>query len=276
MTATLPPVCESSGISGEGAGVVGDDLVALAHRLADAAGAVIRGYFRQPVAIDAKSNLTPVTIADREAEDALRALLAVERPDDGILGEEGGTSGLDRDYVWVLDPVDGTKSFMTGRPIFGTLIGLLHKGRPVLGVIDQPILGERWIGGVGRPTLFNGTPVRTRACAALDEATLTTTTPDMFLNGGEAALARLKAASRYTVYGSDCYGYAQLANGWLDVVLERDLAPWDWAALVPVVEGAGGRMTDWQGRDLVLGAVGEVVAAGDPALHARCVALLAG
>ncbi|TWB41754.1 histidinol-phosphatase [Nitrospirillum pindoramense] len=255
---------------------VPDDLIALAHRMAESAGAVIRRYFRADVEIDAKSNLTPVTIADRQAEEALRAILAAERPDDGILGEELGTHGLDREYVWVLDPIDGTKSFMTGRPIFGTLIGLLRHGRPVLGVIDQPILGERWIGGVGHPTRFNGTPVRTRACPTLAEATVTTTSPDMFKGEEAERFARLKAASRYVVYGSDCYGYAQVANGWLDISVERDLAPWDWAALVPVVEGAGGRMTDWQGRDLVLGAVGEVVASGDVRAHAQALAIMGG
>lgn len=255
---------------------VGPELLALAHRLADAAGEVVRRYFRQPFAIDTKSNLTPVTIADREAEQALRAILAAERPDDGILGEEHGSVGLEREYVWVLDPVDGTKSFMIGRPIFGTLIGLLHHGRPVLGVIDQPILRERWIGAHGHPTTFNGAPVRTRPGTVLADATLSTTTPDMFTDGGEAALAAMRAATRYTVFGSDCYAYGLLANGWLDVVLERDLQPWDWAALAPVIQGAGGSITDWQGRELRLGAVGEVVASADAALHACCLEVLAG
>ncbi|HYE48275.1 MAG TPA: histidinol-phosphatase [Azospirillaceae bacterium] len=253
-----------------------DALVALAHRLADAAGAVARRHFRTPIAADTKSNHTPVTIADREAEQAMRAILAAERPQDGILGEEHGTAGLDREYVWVLDPIDGTKSFMTGRPLFGTLIGLMRGGRPVLGVVDHPALGERWVGGAGHPTALNGRPARVRPCADAADAILSATTPDMFAGADAAAFRRVSAACKYTLYGSDCYAYSQLASGFIDLVVERDLGTWDWAALVPVVEAAGGVMTDWQGRPLALGSPGEVVAAGDPALHRRALELLAG
>ncbi|HYC03931.1 MAG TPA: histidinol-phosphatase [Azospirillaceae bacterium] len=255
---------------------VTDDLIAFAHRLADAARPVVRRYFRTPFAVDTKSNETPVTIADREAEAAMRALIQAERPQDGILGEEHGTEGLDRDFVWVLDPIDGTKSFMTGRPIFGTLIGLTYKGRPVLGIIDQPIAEERWVGAQGRPTTFNGAPVRTRPCGDIGAAVLTTTTPEMFDEGDAPAFARLSKAAKYTLYGSDCYGYGLLASGFLDLVVEAQLGAWDWVALVPVVEGAGGRLTGWDGQDMVLGAPGKVVAAGDPVLHARALELMRG
>ncbi len=255
---------------------VTDDLIAFAHRLADAARPVVRRYFRTPFAVDTKSNETPVTIADREAEAAMRALIQAERPQDGILGEEHGTEGLDRDFVWVLDPIDGTKSFMTGRPIFGTLIGLTYKGRPVLGIIDQPIAEERWVGAQGRPTTFNGASVRTRPCADIGAAVLTTTSPDLFPGAEQDAFRRVDAAAKYTIYGSDCYGYGLLASGFLDLVVETGLGTWDWVALVPVVEGAGGRMTGWQGEELLLGADGRVVASGDPALHARALELIRG
>src|SRR5690242_19662847 len=152
--------------------------LALAEALADAARAVIRRYFRQKIAVDDKSDLTPVTIADREAETAMRRLIEAQFPDHGILGEEHGAVRREARYVWVLDPIDGTKSFISGIPLFGTLIALTDRGRPILGVIDQAILGERWVGVAGRPTLLNGVPVRSRACATLAKATLFSTAPE--------------------------------------------------------------------------------------------------
>lgn len=251
-------------------------LIALGQRLAEASGAVIRHYWRTRVPVDIKPDETPVTMADRKAEEEIRAILAEERPDDGILGEEQGSAGLDSEYVWCIDPIDGTKSFMTGRPLFGTLIGLFRGGVPILGILDQPVLEERWVGAVGHPTLFEGDAARVRPCPAVAQAVLTATTPDMFGPGERDAFARLSKASRYTVYGSDCYGYGLLAGGFLDLVVEAGLNTWDWAALVPVVEGAGGLMTDWQGRPLRLGSSGQVIAAGDARTHREALTLLAG
>ncbi len=154
-----------------------DDVIDLAVRLADAAGSVIRRYYRTPFAVDDKPDSSPVTIADREAEAAIRAILAAERPADGIVGEEHGTTNGDADWLWVIDPIDGTKSFITGRPTFGTLVALLYRGRPVLGVIDQPIIGDRWVGAIGRQTTLNGQPARVRACPALGRATSTRPRP---------------------------------------------------------------------------------------------------
>jgi inositol-phosphate phosphatase/L-galactose 1-phosphate phosphatase/histidinol-phosphatase len=250
--------------------------LALAEALADAAGEVVRRYFRQKIAVDQKGDLTPVTIADREAETAMRRLIAERFPDHGIIGEEHGPTRPDAPYVWVLDPIDGTKSFISGIPLFGTLIALAFEGRPVLGVIDQPVLRERWVGAAGRPSTLNGAPIRTRACSDPAAATLYATQPDMFSNGDAAAFARLRAAVRLTRYGADCYAYAVLASGFVDLVVETGLKPYDYSALVPVVEGAGGVMTDWQGRALTLAAAGDVVAAGDPALGAAARRLLAG
>ena len=228
-----------------------DAEIALAHRLADAAGAAIRPHFRAAT-FERKGDKTPVTAADRAAEQAMRTILAAEMPDDGVIGEEFGVSEGKSGRSWVLDPIDGTTGFVAGRPLFGTLIALIVDGFPVLGVIDQPILRERWLGVIGQPTLFNGQPVRTRACPALAEAAIATTGPHYFDH-------------KRMVMGGDCYNYAMLASGHLDVVCESNLKIYDWAALVPVVEGAGGVMADWHGDPLRQGSSGHVLALGDPA-----------
>ena len=251
--------------------------IALAEALADAAGAIIRGHFRQPITVDEKSDQTPVTIADRAAEAAMRALIEQRFPEHGIIGEEHGSTRAEAEHVWVLDPIDGTKSFISGIPLFGTLIALTRRGRPVLGVIDQPILRERWLGAEGRATTLNGAPVRARACAALDRATLFSTAPELMFQGADAAgFARLRAAVKLVRAGGDCYAYAQLASGFIDLVVEAQLKPYDYCALAPVIAGAGGTITDWQGRTLDLAADGRVIACGDPALAAPARALLAG
>ena len=251
-------------------------LIALANEMADAAGAVIRRYFRTPVGVDVKADDSPVTIADRETEAAMRALLARTRPQDGILGEEHGRERLDAEYLWVIDPIDGTKAFITGMPVFGTLIGLLHRGRPVLGVIDQPILGERWLGAAGAPTTMNGKAIRTRPCPSLDKAFLYSTAPDMFRGADAVAYERVRGKVRQPRFGGDCYAYGLLTMGFADLVIEASLQPYDYCAVIPVVEGAGGVMTDWQGKALTIESDGRVVAAGDRAAHAQALAALAG
>ncbi|AWK87462.1 histidinol-phosphatase [Azospirillum thermophilum] len=253
-----------------------DHLVTLAQRLADAGAAVVRRYFRTPVAVDDKADHSPVTIADREAELAIRSLIEAERPDDGIYGEEHGTKNLDAEWVWVIDPIDGTKSFITGRPIFGTLIALLRRGRPVLGIIDQPVVGDRWIGAAGRPTTHNGKPARVRPCpGGLAGATFGTTSPDLFPGEDYEAYRRVAAAAKVAVYGGDCYSYGLLASGYYDLVVESGLKLYDFAALVPVVTGAGGLMTDWEGKPLDANSGGRVIAAGDPQTHRDAIAALA-
>jgi inositol-phosphate phosphatase/L-galactose 1-phosphate phosphatase/histidinol-phosphatase len=250
--------------------------LALAGELADAAGAIIRRYFRQPIAIDDKSDLTPVTIADREAEAAMRRLIEARFPDHGIFGEEEGRTRPDAEYQWVLDPIDGTKSFISGVPLFGTLIALTCRQRPVLGIIDQPVAGERWIGASGHPSTLNGRAIRTRPCTELGRATLFTTAPELFKGAEAEAFQRLRAASKLTRYGTDCYAYALVATGFIDLVVESGLKPYDFCALIPVIEGAGGSVTDWQGRPLELASDGHAVAAGDARLAAAARALLAG
>jgi inositol-phosphate phosphatase/L-galactose 1-phosphate phosphatase/histidinol-phosphatase len=244
-----------------------DAELALAVRLAQAAGAAIRPYFRSGLESERKDDASPVTVADRAAEEAMRRILKAEVPRDGVIGEEFGTEEGGSGRTWVLDPIDGTVSFLAGRPIFGTLIALLVDGWPVLGVIDQPILGERWIGVSGRPTTFNGTPVRTRACRSLDQMTLATTGPQYFDDHEGAHFMALAAKTDHKrmMMGGDCYNYGLLASGHLDLVCEAGLKLHDWAALVPVVEGAGGTMCDWNGDPLHAGSDGHVLALGDPA-----------
>jgi inositol-phosphate phosphatase/L-galactose 1-phosphate phosphatase/histidinol-phosphatase len=252
-----------------------DAFLALAADLADAAGEVIRPYFRQPIRVDDKPDLSPVTIADRGAETAMRRLIATHFPEHGIIGEEFDPEREDAPFVWVLDPIDGTKSFISGVPLFGTLIALTQHGRPILGIIDQPISRERWIGAAGRPTTFNGDPVRCRPCASLSAATVFSTSPDMFKGPDAAAFGRVSAAAKLVRFGTDCYAYGLLANGLIDLVIESSLKPYDFCAMVPVVEGAGGIATDWQGAPLSLASDGRVLVAGDQNAHRQALALLA-
>jgi histidinol phosphatase-like enzyme (inositol monophosphatase family) len=245
------------------------EFLAVAEAAAEAAGAAIRPLFRSALLVEAKGDASPVTEADRAAERAIRDLLAERLPAHGVIGEEYGNTREDAEWVWVLDPIDGTRAFVTGRPLFGTLIGLLHRGVPVLGLVDQPVTGERWIGVAGQHTRFRsplgGTP-RCRPCPTLGEAELSCTSPDMFDAATWPRFSAVKAAARRTSWGGDCYAYGLLALGLVDVVVDATMKPWDWAALVPVVEGAGGRCTDWAGRPLRLDGDGSVLAVGDPAL----------
>lgn len=243
------------------------EFIALAQSLADHSGTVLRRYFRQPIAIDAKSDLSPVTIADREVERLLRERIEAACPDHGILGEEFGALRTDAEYVWVIDPIDGTKSFMTGKATFGTLIALTRRGSPILGIIDQPILRERWLGAGGQTTTFNGAPIATRPCARLADASLYATTPQMFVGPDATAFERLAKAVQYPLYGADCYAYGLLASGFTDLVCEASLQPYDYCALVPVIEGAGGVISDWQGRPVTIATNGHILAAGDRDLH---------
>jgi len=253
-----------------------DAFLAFALSLADAAGEVIRPYFRKPLAIRDKADLTPVTAADRVAEETMRALIEERFPEHGILGEEFGRVREDAEFVWSLDPIDGTKSFISGVPLFGTLIALTRGGRSILGVIDQPILRERWVGAVGRPTTLNGAAIRCRACPVLAAATLFATTPDMFKGEDAASFARVSDKVKLTRFGADCYAYGLVATGFVDLVLEASLEPYDFCAMVPIVEGAGGVATDWRGANLDLASDGRILVAGDRRAHEAALALLGG
>jgi len=289
------------------------DLIAFATHLADEAGAIIRPYFRQSMDIETKGDESPVTMADRAVEQRLRHLIEQNRPQDGIFGEEYGIKPSQNAYDWVIDPIDGTKSFIIGRPSFGTLIALCENGIPILGIIDQPILRERWVGAKETPTTFQGAKVQTRDCTDLRLARIASTAPaqlappslppftggrvlDPFtdernfnasnsppagggMKGGTLHLwQKLDSACAYTVWGGDCYSYGLLANGWLDGVVETLLAPYDYLALVPIVQGAGGWMGDWNGAPLTLlsnqNKNGQTLALGDVRLKDEILNLL--
>ncbi len=253
-------------------------FIAAANAALDASGVAIRPHFRVGLAADDKADESPVTQADREAETVLRARLLDACPECGIIGEEFPAHRPDAKYVWVIDPIDGTRAFITGRPSFCTLLGLLEDGVPVLGFIDQPITRERWAGGCGLPARFTGplggTP-GTRAHVTLEQAELSSTAPEMFDTEGAARFAKLQARAKRVYWGGDAYAYGLLALGQIDVVAECGLKPWDWAALAPVVEAAGGVVSDWQGQKLRLGADGSVLASANAALHQAALAALA-
>jgi histidinol phosphatase-like enzyme (inositol monophosphatase family) len=256
-------------------------LVTAAEAAADAAGAAIRPFFRagadSPLDADLKGDQSPVTIADRNAERAMRSVLSERFPGHGIEGEEFGLERPDARMRWVLDPIDGTRAFITGRPTFGTLVALLDGETPLLGIIDQPVTGERWVGVAGRRTRFRGPlggTVGCRPCATLGRAELSCTSPEMLDRAETPRWRRLAAAVRRVSWGGDCYAYGLLALGQIDIVAEGDMKVWDWAALRPVVEGAGGRVTDWEGQGLRTGGVTQVLAVGDTALLPHAVALM--
>lgn len=256
-------------------------LLDFAHGLADISGAIIRPYFRKPLAVANKAEkgaFDPVTQADRAAERAMRRALAQRWPEHGLIGEELGSSGAGSRFRWVVDPIDGTRAFIMGSPLWGTLIGLLDGEEAVLGLMDQPFTGERFWSGPTTAYFRNGSGkprrLRTRPCASLAQATLTTTHPNLFAKGREAdAFGRLAERARMTRFGGDCYGYCLLAAGFVDLVVEAGLKSHDVVALIPIIERAGGRITTWEGGPATAG--GRIVAAGDARLHEQALAVLA-
>ncbi|HVZ03044.1 MAG TPA: histidinol-phosphatase [Dongiaceae bacterium] len=249
------------------------EFVDLARRLTEVSRPILRQYYRRKLDIIDKADESPVTRADRECEAALRDAIARAFPDHGIFGEEFGAERADAEYVWVLDPLDGTRAFITGRPLFGTLIALTRHDAPILGVIDMPILGDLWLGAKGMPTTLNGEPVRSRPCATLAEAYFSSALPQMFRDHPkkfEALQSRVKSVT----FGGDCYQYGMVATGFIDLVVERNLGIYDYLALVPIIEGAGGAITDWQGKALTARSGDQVVAAGDRRLLDQALAIL--
>ena len=253
-----------------------DLLIELARRSGD----FIRPHFGDPaLAVETKNDLSPVTVADRGAEELMRALITKKFPSHGVIGEELGADRPDAEWVWVLDPIDGTKAFITGAPLWGTLIALLHEGRPVLGAIHQPVLGQLMIGeniggaaNAGGITTLNNRPVRVRETARIEDATILTSdplNPHKYQNGASYNL--LISRARIARTWGDCYGYLLLAGGWADVMLDPVMNPWDIQALIPIVRGAGGVITDWRGNDPVKA---DSIVAATPALHPQVIAAL--
>lgn len=240
--------------------------------LAQRSGEVIAPYFGAPgLAVQLKEDQSPVTAADRGAEQLLREMIARKFPKHGIIGEEFGTENPDAEFVWVLDPIDGTKAFAAACPLFGTLIALQHEGRPVLGAIHQPVMEQLLIGD-GAAATMNGRPVRVRPCARVEDAVLLTSdtfNPAKYRNGSNFdSLAR---RARVVRTWGDCYGYLLVASGWADIMLDPIMNPWDIPALIPIVQGAGGVITDWYGGDA---AKADSTVAAAPALHARVIEAL--
>jgi histidinol phosphatase-like enzyme (inositol monophosphatase family) len=251
------------------------EFLQLANHMADAARPITLAYFRSNMVIESKSDRSPVTAADRESEAAMRDLIESTFPDHGILGEELGPRNLDAEYLWVLDPIDGTKSFAVGMPVFTILIALLRGGIPILGLMDCPATGERWIGMAGRQTTFNGQGVRTRDCSALETAWLGATSPNMFPAGDFEAFEQLRRKCTHTVWGAHACAYGYLSSGHMDAVCEATMQPYDYLPLVPIVTGAGGVITDWRGEALTLESDGRVLAAGNAEIHRQGLAALA-
>lgn len=260
------------------------DLTLFIEKLADTAGQILLPFFRTAIGAEDKSSggmFDPVTEADRAAEVAMRGLIRETFAHHGIIGEEFGSDRADAEYVWVLDPIDGTKSFIAGIPTWGTLIGLLHRGRPIYGVMAQPFTRERFIGdgeiatwhGPGRDQAPTQRRLRVRSCATLADATLMTTSPLLYSEEGLAAFRRVEGEVRLSRYGCDCYAFVMLAAGFVDCVMEFGVRTYDIAPLMPIIEGAGGIVTTWAGGDATSG--GNVIAAGDPRIHEAVLKLLA-
>jgi myo-inositol-1(or 4)-monophosphatase len=254
------------------------DFGAFVDELATVSGDAIKPFFRTSLGIEDKSrggSFDPVTAADRAAELAMRTLIRQKFPTHGIIGEEFGPERPDADFVWVLDPIDGTKSFISGMPAWGTLIALTRAGQPVFGMVHQPFIGERFSGD-GRAATYRGPAgnrsLTVRPCATLGEAVLYTTSPRLMNPADRAGFAKVEETVRLSRYGGDCYSYCMLAAGHVDLVIETELKPHDVAALIPIIAGAGGMITTWSGNPAQAG--GRIVAAGDRRIHAAALALL--
>ena len=254
-----------------------DAFVGLAERLAAAVRPLVMGYFRSGVAIDDKADTTPVTAADREAEAAMRKMIGDAFPDHGILGEEYGPERTDAEYVWVLDPIDGTKAFISGMPAWGTLIGLMRFGEPVFGLMHQPFIRERFSGDGGAASYrgpVGDRDLTVRKCAGLGDALLYTTSPLLMNEADRASFRKVENAVKLSRYGGDCYAYCMLAAGQIDLIIETEIKPHDIVALIPIINGAGGIITTWENEPPQGG--GRIVVAGDARVHRAALEMLKG
>lgn len=255
------------------------EIIDFANYLADLSGPIAKKYFRFANGEIAKEDDSPVTLADREIEKTIRAAIEKKFPEHGIIGEEFGNKNIEADFVWILDPIDGTSSFIIGRPIFGTLIALTYKKKSLLGIMNQPVTSERWIGIAQQGSWFNGKKISTRNCQKISDAVMCSSSSFYFQNGDEEILKRISSATKYQkiggiIYGGDCYSYASLASGFVDVVIDPGLKVYDYAALQPIIEMAGGVVTDWNGNDLGLKSGVKLLASANPELHSQMLKLI--
>ncbi|MGH8757965.1 MAG: inositol monophosphatase family protein [Burkholderiales bacterium] len=254
-----------------------NEFLAFAHGLADASGAILRENLHTRRGFDTKDDDSPVTDIDKHVEETLRTLIRHRYPEHGILGEEFDGQNLDAEYVWVIDPIDGTKAFITGIPIYGTLISLAKRGTPIVGIIDHPVTNDRWAGAQGLPSTFNGQAIQSRQCASLSDALMSCSNPEPFGPKEREVFETLRSSAKWCVYGSSCYAYGCVASGSIDIAIDcgrhREV---DYCALVPVIEGAGGVITDWEGRPLTIYSGNRLIASGNPQRHAEALRILAG
>ncbi len=259
--------------------MINKEILNFANHLADLSADIVKKYFRLPNGEIAKEDDSPVTKADREIEARIREEIEKKFPNHGIIGEEFGNHNEKAEFKWILDPIDGTSSFIIGRPIFGTLIALSNQGKSILGIMNQPITGERWVGIDGEGSWLNGQKIQSRNCQKLDQAVLATTSSFFFQNEDKNIFEKLCSKTKYqnyggVVYGGDCYLYAMLATGFIDLVIDPGLKIYDYAALIPIIEMAGGFVSDWQGNKLELKSGARMLAAGSKEIQQQALEVI--
>ncbi|WP_323012315.1 histidinol-phosphatase [Castellaniella sp.] len=251
-----------------------DEVLDFAQGLASQARTIALRWFRHQPDIELKADDSPVTVADRGVEAFLRDEIARRYPNHGLLGEEFGMQAGDAEVLWSIDPIDGTRSFITGNPLWGCLLAVLHQQQPLIGIVDIPYMAERWVAVRGRGCWLNGERCRTSKTTDLAQAVLQSTSPDLFSDADLQAFEHLSKAVHLRRFGGDCYAYALLVSGYVDLVVETRLMPYDYLPLIPLIQEAGGVITDWQGQPLGLGSDGRVVAAANAVLHRQALARL--
>lgn len=247
------------------------DFLIFAHQLADTAKSITLAHFRQPLDISRKEDGSPVTLADQKTEKTLRACIEQHYPSHGIIGEEQTAKSTQSEFEWIIDPIDGTKNFIAGLPLYGTLICLLQAGKPILSIIDIPAQNERWSASTNTCTVYQKNTQHTTAQSKnnheLNQAILCSTDYSMFNKEENQQASQLRESVAQIRYNGDCYLYAMLASGWIDIVLESDLKIYDFLPLIPIIEQSGGIITDWQGKPLHKDSTGQVIASANPTLH---------
>ena len=251
-----------------------DELILFSNHLADESAKIIKKYFRTSLSVDKKEDETPVTIADKNTELKIRELIQENYPDHGILGEEYEEKNINSEYLWVIDPIDGTRSFIAGHKDFGTLIALLHNNKPIIGVINCPMHKERWVGVQGMKTLLNGEEVKTSNITSLNKSYVVTS--GLYFNNDNLrkGFEKIIEKTKYHRFGGDCYMYGMLASGLVEIVIEDTLKAYDYMALIPVIEGAGGKVSDKYGKTANIHSGGSIVASANSHLHKQLIDII--